>query len=187
MAESWDNLPLDGAEQGGLKLRLATDADLPGILEMALDPSTLAGIGETPEYVGDTLRRLWEEDPETSGLRHFVVEEAGRGDLVAYLRLEYPLFELECLWLTFFFVAPGMRGQGYGRRIMELLVAEAKKSGRVRKFGVHTSASNAPAIRLYESSGLTCIEREPWQSSTGDRSERLTFCCTLAEDPDTAG
>ncbi len=187
MQAAWDEIPLNGAELGGLRLRLATEADFPGILEMVLDPSTRVGTGETPEYAEETLRRLWHEEPETSGLRHFLVERGNRADVIAYLRLEYPLFEPECLWMTFLVVAAGMRGQGYGRRIMELLKAEARNSGCVRKFGVHTSASNAPATRLYESSGFKCIKREPWQSTTGDRSERLTFCCTLTAAPDGAG
>jgi hypothetical protein len=59
---------------GGLRLRLATDADLPWVLRTVLDPTTLVAVGETRESVEGTLRRLWAEDPKTSGLRHFVVE-----------------------------------------------------------------------------------------------------------------
>lgn len=183
MEAAWDNLHFHGAEVEGIRLRLATEADFQAITEMVLDPSTLLALGDSPEHVEETLRGLWYEEPATSGLRHFVVQTANCADVIAYLRLEYPLFEPECLWMTFFVVAPGTRGQGYGRRIMELLKAAAWKSGSVRKFGMHTSAANAPAIRLYESSGFECIKREPWQSTTGDRSERLTFCCTLGGAP----
>lgn len=183
---TWDRLRFDGAELGEVRLRLATEIDWRAILAMVLDPSTLAGIGDNREYVEKTLRRLWYEEPETSGLRHFVVERAEHGDVIAYLRLEYPLFEPKCLWLTFFVVAPGMRGQGYGRRIMGLLKGEAERSGCVAKFGVHTSEDNAPATGLYHAMGFECVKREPWESSTGNRTQRLTFCWTPAEAADGA-
>lgn len=181
MESSWDALHLDGAESGDLRLRLATETDLPGILRMLLDPTTLTAIGETAEYAEQTLRRLWYEEPEMSGLRHFVVDRASGREVIAYLRLEYPFNEPGCLWLTSFFVAQGHRGRGYGRRIMELLIAEARDSGCVRRFGMHTRAANAAAIRLYGSSGFECIKREPWHSSDGDSSERLTFCQAFGE------
>ncbi len=180
MGSTWNRLRFHGAELAEVRLRLATEIDWPTILAMVLDPSTLAGIDESPGYVAKTLRRLWYEEPETSGLRHFVVERAEDGEVIAYLRLEYPLFEPKCLWMTFFVVAPGMRGQGHGRRIMELLKGEAQRSGCVAKFGVHTSEDNAPATGLYRAMGFKCVKREPWESSTGRRTQRLTFCWTPA-------
>jgi len=176
MESSWDALRLDGAESGDLRLRLATETDLPGILRMLLDPTTLMAIGETAEYAEQTLQRLWHEEPKMSGLRHFVVDTACGHEVIAYLRLEYPFNEPRCLWLTFFYVAPSHRGKGYGRRIMELLMAEARDSGCVRRFGMHTRDANAAAVGLYRSSGFVCVKREPWQSTNGDSSDRLTFC-----------
>ena len=175
MADTWNALHFDGAESGDLRLRLATEDDLPEVLSMVLAPSTLVGTGHTAEDAEQALRRLWYAEPAESGLRHFVVEKAPGRELVAYLRLEYPFNDPECLWLTFFCVAPGHRGQGYGRRIIGLLVTEAARSGCVTEFGVHTRASNAAAIRLYTSSGFECVKREPWQSSNGDTSDRLTL------------
>jgi ribosomal protein S18 acetylase RimI-like enzyme len=186
MESSWDALHLDGAESGDLRLRLASETDLPAILRMLLDPSTLTAIAETAEHAEHALRRLWYEEPETSGLRHFVVESARCHELVAYLRLEYPFNEPGCLWLTFFCVAPRRRGHGHGRRILELLTAEASNSGCVRMFGIHTSATNAAAVSLYESSGFECTKREPWQSSNGDTSDRLTFRQAFGESKDGA-
>jgi GNAT superfamily N-acetyltransferase len=180
MTNAWDVLPLHGAESDGVRLRLATETDLSEILKMLLEPSTLAAIGETAEYTQQTVLRLWQEDPATSGLRHFVVERACIPEVIAYLRLEYPFNEPGCLWLTFFCVAPEHRGKGYGRRIMALLTATAARAGCVKEFGVHTRASNAAAVGLYQASGLQCVKREPWQSSNGDSSERLTFCQMLS-------
>lgn len=100
---------------------------------------------------------------------------------IAYLRLEYPFNEPQCLWLTFFVVAPKQRGRGYGRRIMALLTSKAQYSPCVERFGVHTMTTNAAAIRLYESSGFKCIKREPWQGSNGDTPGRLTYCRVFGE------
>ena len=82
-------------------------------------------------------------------------------EVIAYLRLEYPFNEPACLWLMFLCVAPRYRRQGHGRRIMELLVAEARRSGVVATFGLHTGATNAAAVKLYEATGFTCTRREP--------------------------
>jgi ribosomal protein S18 acetylase RimI-like enzyme len=147
---------------------------------MLLEPSTLAAVGETAEHAQRTLLRLWQEEPATSGLRHFVVETAGTGEVIAYLRLEYPFNEPGCLWLTFFCVAPEHRGKGCGRRIMALLTAAVARSRGVQEFGIHTRVSNAAAVALYQSSGFRCVKREPWQSSNGDSSDRLTFCRILS-------
>lgn len=186
METSWDSLHLDGTRSGDLRLRMATETDLPVILSMVLDPTTLMAVGETAEYAEQTLRRLWSEEPASSGLRHFVVERISSRDVIAYLRLEYPFNEPECLWLTFFCVAPRQRGRGYGRRIMRLLTGGAANCGCVKTFGVHTRASNAAAVGLYQSSGFVCVKREPWRSSNGDTSDRLTLCQTFGNAEDGA-
>jgi ribosomal protein S18 acetylase RimI-like enzyme len=181
MESSWGALRLDGARSGNLLLRLATETDLPVILRMVLDQTTLLAVRETAEYAEHSLRQLWREEPATSGLRHFVVERACTHEVIAYLRLEYPFNDPACLWLTFFCVAPRHRSKGYGRRIVQLLTTEAAGCGCVRKFGMHTMVSNSVAVRLYHSSGFVCVKREPWQSSNGVTSDRLTFCLTLGE------
>ncbi len=183
---AWNDWHWAGSEADGLRVRLATEADLPVILAMLTHPSTLAAVGETEEEAKASLRRLWYEEPATSGLRHFVAEDAGRG-AVAYLRLEYPFSQPQCLWLTFFLVAPDARGEGYGRRLMELLKSEARRSGCVKEFGMHTLASNVAAARLYESAGFRCIRREPWRTAAGDTSGRLTFCLRIPEEPSAPG
>jgi len=181
MESGCDALHLEGAESGGLRLRLATEADLPEVVRMLLDPSTLAAIGETAEEAERDLHRLWQERPETSDLRHLVAERVRGREVIAYLRLEYPFNEPACLWLMFLCVAPRSRRQSNGRRIMELLVAEARRSGAVATFGLHTHATNAAAVKLYEATGFTCTKREPWPSRDGEAPERLTFCRRFGE------
>jgi GNAT superfamily N-acetyltransferase len=158
-----------------LLLRPATDADLPQILAALLDPSTLSALGDTAEQAQRTLRNTWAEDPATSALQHFVVEDRERAELIAYLRLEYPFHKPDCLWLTHFFVFPSWRGQGYGRRIMDLLKRAAQATGCVGTFGMHTLSDNTAAVALYTSTGFTCVQREPWQTNDGGETERLTF------------
>ncbi len=186
MENTWRVTRLDGAELGDLRLRLAAEPDLSGILRMLLDPTTLAAIGESAQQAEQSVRRLWQEQFAPGRLRHLVVETSPDRELIAYLRLEYPFNKPGCLWLTFFCIAPGHRGRGYGRQVMQLLVAEAARSGAVAEFGIHTRASNRAAIRLYTSSGFACVKREPWRSANGDTSDRLTFRQAFAESGDRA-
>ena len=119
----WDYLNLDGTIFGDLRLRLAEESDFPTIRDMWLHPTTLKEIRESREFAEQTLNKLWELDPATleiSEIRHFVVEIVKSRDVIAYLRLLYPFLEPQCLWMSFFVVAPELRGQGHGRNIMRL-------------------------------------------------------------------
>ncbi len=191
MVNSWQGLLFEGAEADGLRLRRAREEDLSPILDMLLHPTTLEAVGKTAEQAEQALRQVWQEQSDDSTLRHFIAEEAGAGHMLAYLRLEYPLFEPDCLWLLLLVVNLTHRGQGWGRKIIKFLKTQAQASPGPRKFGLNTLATNVPATRLYESTGFTCLKREPWTRWDGIPTERLTFLVSfdagapgLAPEPD---
>ncbi len=171
----WEASLLDGAGTPVLRIRLATDTDLPQITATLRDPATLAALNDTAEGAQQTLRQTWTADPITSDLRHFVAETLNQGELLAYLRLAYPFPEPDCLWLNSFVVLPRWRRQGYGRQIIDLLTHAAEASGAVRTFGMHTVSPNTAAIALYQGAGFACVKREPWPGVDGNTIERLTL------------
>jgi ribosomal protein S18 acetylase RimI-like enzyme len=196
---AWDDLHLD--EEGeGLRLRWARDDDFEKIRTIILDPTTLAAVQATPEEADRNIHKLWEGDPHDSEMRHMVAEVAGHpstslkvnsdpalhrqheiAKITAYLRLLFPFpqppqMEPQSLWLSYFAVAPELRGQGYGGRIMRMLVQAARNAPQVKLFGLHTSSYNAAAIRLYETVGFACVRREPWPSFVvGREGVRVTM------------
>lgn len=58
------------------------------------------------------------------------------------------------------FVLPQYRGQGAGRALLETLIARAWEVG-VRQMDLGVTASNEPAVRLYESCGFERYGLEP--------------------------
>jgi RimJ/RimL family protein N-acetyltransferase len=169
----------DNFMQEELSLHLATDSDFPNVLAFVCHPSTVQAVNDTPESSEAALRNIWAEGFELSDMRHFVVESEQFETPVAYLRLLYPFEEPKCLWLSYFVVNPSLRGRGYGSRILQMLITAAKRTGCVKKFGVHTNSDNVRAIRIYERAGFKCIVREPWQYGDGTQGKRLTLCQVL--------
>ena len=56
-------------------------------------------------------------------------------------------------------VAPGLRGQGIGRRLLEHAIAEARTMGAASLF-LGSSTKLPAAVRLYESVGFRHVPRE---------------------------
>lgn len=76
-------------------------------------------------------------------------------DLLAYISFYHSLDELEILNLA---VAPAMRRQGLGRRVLQMALQAAYKMG-IRKSLLEVRESNVPAIGLYESVGFRLAGR----------------------------
>jgi len=176
----WDIL---GRSVGnGLRLRFALESDFPSVAALVLDPSTLAAVNDTAESARRTIGDLWSEGLSLPDMRHLVAVSEEHGN-VGYLRLLYPFMQDHCLWLTFFAVVPTRRGQGFGRRILGLLLAQARTCPLVRSLGMHTMAGNARALRLYASLGFECVKREPWDCADRTSSERLTLVQSVDGPP----
>lgn len=172
----------DGLTGNDLVLRFALDSDFSFMASIVCHPSTVIALHETVESAQSTIRKIWSEGLKPPDLRHILAFSQTKGNHIGYLRLLYPFEFDQCLWLSFFAIVPELRGQGFGRKILELLLTEARKCQLIQKFGIHTGSTNVHARRLYESLGFECIKREPWENEYGTKEERLTFIQNLTEE-----
>jgi len=80
-------------------------------------------------------------------------EVCGVTGLYAYQR-----DEAQAVWMAWFCVRPGLRGQGIGKQLIEHAIAEARASGK-QFFRLYTSTvpNEAAAQRLYEKYGFRII------------------------------
>jgi GNAT superfamily N-acetyltransferase len=58
-------------------------------------------------------------------------------------------------WLIHLYVKPGRTGQGIGKRLLDVIVAEA--AARTQVLRLHTFARNAGARRFYERHGFAAV------------------------------
>lgn len=72
--------------------------------------------------------------------------------------------EMDMLWHNGFvwgvFVAPSYRGRGLARRLMQLVIALARRAGGIRELCLTAYADNHRARVLYESLGFEIQDRE---------------------------
>ena len=66
-------------------------------------------------------------------------------------------------------VRPHERSQGLGRQLLDALIAEARRTKGLQMLTLTVTAGNAPAIRLYESSGFTRYGSLPRAIRVDDR------------------
>jgi ribosomal protein S18 acetylase RimI-like enzyme len=59
------------------------------------------------------------------------------------------------------FIAPSHRGQGLARRLLEAVIALARRADGILQLNLTAAAGNAPALALYESLGFVAYGREP--------------------------
>jgi ribosomal protein S18 acetylase RimI-like enzyme len=144
------------------------------------DPSTASVLNNTPESAEAELRRIWDEGLDAKDLRHFMAASQDQGNRIGYLRVLYPFGSDDCLWLAFMAVAPALRGMGFGRKVLGLLLAGARDNPPIRKVGMHAIRTNVHAVRLYKSLGFECVKQEPWDNTDGTKRERLTLVLDLA-------
>lgn len=135
-----------------VKTRLAGPGDLEGIAVLF-----------------DAYRQFYQQPPDLSLARRFIrermqrresvifVAEDASGRLVGFTQL-YPTFCSVRAAPTFvlydLFVAPGGRGTGAGRALMQAAEAHAAASGAAR-LELSTAKTNTVAQALYESQGWT--------------------------------
>jgi len=119
----------------------------------------------------DEARRMWRRfeedeplDPFGSGHQVYYAE-AGDGSTAGVIWLAehepFSLFQERLAWVYNLHVLPQYRGLGIGR----MLLGEADVWTRSRGFtsiGLHVADFNAPARRLYESSGYRLVGSHNW-------------------------
>jgi len=69
------------------------------------------------------------------------------------------------------YLAPQIRRQGWGRKLLEAILDHARRHGFV-EIGLETSSAFRDAIRLYTRSGFVRVEEKP-QSPRCDQVYRL--------------
>jgi ribosomal protein S18 acetylase RimI-like enzyme len=136
---------------GSIELSVATEADLPAVLEMMADFNRIEGITWDRESGTAPLRRLLAA-PELG----VVGLLAHAGDHVGYCVLTWG-FDLEYggrdAFLTEFYLRPEARGRGLGGPAMTRVLALARAHGAA---AVHLMVrhENAAALRVYERAGF---------------------------------
>lgn len=67
-------------------------------------------------------------------------------------------------------VAEQFQAQGIGRRLVDALVAEARRQDGLLQIELHVSDGNTPAIRLYESCGFKVFGKKPRATMIGGKA-----------------
>jgi ribosomal protein S18 acetylase RimI-like enzyme len=110
----------------------------------------VASFGESPRYEGRDAYLAWLRDKVDEYPEGFVLAYSG-ATFVGHLELQVP-FGLPTGYVNLFYVAPEMRGRGFG----QLLHAYAERYFRnweVERTELHVSPQNIRAIRFYRRLG----------------------------------
>jgi ribosomal protein S18 acetylase RimI-like enzyme len=124
-------------------------ATIVGWVTTADDAMRWASIAESPEH--DVFER-WHAE---AGVRPFALLEAGRLTGYGEVWLDPDEAEAELARLL---VAPEARGGGVGRRLVGLLVAEARRAG-FERIWLRVVPSNEPALACYRAAGFEPVSR----------------------------
>ncbi len=129
--------------------RLARAEDAPEVARL-LDVFNREFGDYTPgaEVLAPRLRRMIEEDTAT-----FLLSD---GIGVAALRFRPSIFtEGLTAYLEELYIAPGSRGRGHGRALLEAAMAHARERGAT-SMEIGVDEPDVAAIALYESAGFSC-------------------------------
>jgi phosphinothricin acetyltransferase len=138
---------------GGLQIRDATAADLPGILEITNDAILHSTALWTITPMTLQARREWLEDRRANGLPVLVAEQDGR---VAGFGSYGPFRPHEGFVHTIehsLYVHRDARRGGIGRALLASLVASATQAGKHVMIGA-IEAQNTASITLHEKAGF---------------------------------
>lgn len=133
-------------------IRPGTEADLPQIMELIRE---LAAYELEPDAVDTSIEEL-RQDGFGKGHRWYelVVAEGDAGRLLgmALCTYMYSTWKGRTLYLEDLIVRESARRQGLGRRLMDAVMARARRLG-VRRVQWQVLDWNEPAIRFYEALG----------------------------------
>lgn len=129
----------DPAGVGGILVRPAVEADVPGIarLERACFPDPWSEASLRRDLAGNTAA-------------HYLTAIAPDNQLIGYIIWWQVFDEAEIINLA---VSPGQRGQGVGRLLLHSMIGEACRTG-ASVIHLDVRESNQPARRLYDRAGF---------------------------------
>jgi ribosomal-protein-alanine N-acetyltransferase len=147
-----------------LQIRAATAEDLPHIVR--LDAEAFPA-DPYPYFV---LRQFLD------GFPHFVFVLEDHAGLVGYV-LSTPPDEAHS-WILSLGIAPGLRGQGLGRRLMQEILGHLRKKG-VHSVSLSVEPGNDSAVALYDSLGFVPDPGGPHLDYFGPGAHRLLMRLSL--------
>jgi putative acetyltransferase len=135
---------------GQVSIRLATNDDCSSVTKLFV--SVLAEHGLQPDFqtTDSDLRDIEASYLKNGGLFEIVEDE--ESNILGSLGL-FPIDERTCELRKMYFI-PRVRGFGLGKRVLELVVAQARELG-FKKIILETSSKLIAANRLYTSFGFT--------------------------------
>mgnify|MGYP002652397348 CR=1 FL=1 len=139
------------------RIRRGTEADLPQVLRLIQE---LAAYEKAPDAVTNTLEDMRRDGfgPEPI-FKFFVLEDAAAGIIgLALYYTAYSTWKGRMLYLEDLVVTEAARRGGYGRRLFEAVVAEARATG-AKRMKWQVLDWNEPAIGFYQKLGAN-IESE---------------------------
>lgn len=138
-----------------LLLRPATEADVPAITEIYNDAiaNTTATFDTEPKTVADRLEWL-----RSHGPRHPIIVAEREGKVVGWSSLSE--WSDRCAYNdtgeTSFYVAPGHRGQGIGRRLKQAILDEARRL-KYHTIIARVAGESSASIHLNEAFGFVNV------------------------------
>lgn len=137
-----------------MHIRHATEADFPAVLELVKE---LATFQKTPERVLNTVEQM---KAEQQFFRCLVAENDNNEIIgIASYFFAYYTWVGKSLYLDDLYVKQSQRKQGAGAKLLDALIAIAKKEN-CKRVRWQVSDWNTPAINFYKKRGVE-IDHEP--------------------------
>ena len=162
-----------GSEAGAVTIRRAGAADVETVARLHVESWNVAYRGIMPDEVIARTDVPWRTafwmpriaNPEWPV---FLLEE--RGEAVAFCHMA-PTGEPHVGEITSIHVRPGLRGRGYGRRLLDCVFAEFRRVG-LTEVTLWVLEGNSKARRFYERAGFALDGAHKWYPSTTVREVR---------------
>ncbi len=142
-----------GKKDSWPRLRAATNADCKQVRDLVFGVLTEYGLKPDPDGIDTDIRDI-EQSYFSRGGRFCVLEDAD-GRIIATCAL-YPVDEATCE-LRKMYIRPKHRGRGYGKRLLEAALSQARRMG-FKTITLETATVLKEAIALYKSYGFKPYE-----------------------------
>mgnify|MGYP000188402202 CR=1 FL=1 len=138
-----------------MTIRKGVITDLPQVFDLIME---LAIYEKAPQEVANTVERMAEDGfGEKPIFEFFVVEEEGKvvGTAIFYYR--YSTWKGKAIFLEDLVVKESKRGKGYGKKLLDAIVTEAK-AVNAKQVRWQVLDWNEPAINFYKKIGADLDE-----------------------------
>ena len=150
-----------------LTIRSATNADTEAVRQLIFSVLGEYGLAPDPDHVDRDLCDIEASYAATGGLFEVLLD--GKRRIVGTVGL-FPLDERRCELRKMYF-APEIRGHGWGKALLNRMIAKAQASG-FEEMVLETAGVLREAIALYQAFGFEPVPGEP-EVARCDRRFRL--------------